>query len=74
MHQLGEPVTRSGRSGYTKVTRGRRAANGAIGMFVPRDAIRERCARYMSQKKPALRGPILHDENHTIVAKAAPRQ
>ena len=53
----------------TKITRGRRAVNGAIGLFVPRDVIRERCARYMSKGKPALRGPLLHDEDYTIVAK-----
>jgi group II intron reverse transcriptase/maturase len=53
----------------TKITRGRRAVNGAIGLFVPRDVIRDRCARYMSKGKPALRGPLLHDEDYTIVAK-----
>ena len=53
----------------TKITRGRRAVNGAIGLFVPRDVIRQRCARYMSKGKPALRGPLLHDEDYTIVAK-----
>jgi hypothetical protein len=40
-----------------------------IGLFVPRDVIRERCARYMGKGKPALRGPLLHDEDYTIVAK-----
>jgi Type II intron maturase len=53
----------------TKITRNRRAVNGVIGLFVPRDVIRERCARYMSKGKPALRGPLLHDEDYTIVAK-----
>jgi group II intron reverse transcriptase/maturase len=53
----------------TKITRGRRAVNGAIGLFVPRDVIRDRCARYLSKGKPALRGPLLHDEDYTIVAK-----
>ncbi|MEV6741480.1 reverse transcriptase domain-containing protein [Streptomyces sp. NPDC051104] len=53
----------------TKITRNRRAVNGAIGLFVPRDVIRDRCARYMSGGKPALRGPLLHDEDFTIVAK-----
>ena len=52
-----------------KITRGRRAVNGAIGLFVPRDVIRDRCARYMSKGKPAQRGPLLHDEDYTIVAK-----
>jgi group II intron reverse transcriptase/maturase len=53
----------------TKITRGRRAVNGAIGLFVPRDVIRDRCARYLRKGKPALRGPLLHDEDYTIVAK-----
>jgi len=53
----------------TKITRGRRMVNGKIGLFVPRDVIRERCARYMSKGKPAMRGPLLHDEDFTIVAK-----
>jgi hypothetical protein len=52
-----------------KITRGRRAVNGAVGLFVPRDVIRDRCARYMSKGKPAQRGPLLHDEDYTIVAK-----
>jgi group II intron reverse transcriptase/maturase len=52
-----------------KITRGRRAVNGAIGLFVPRDVTRDRCARYMSKGKPALRGSLLHDEDYTIVAK-----
>jgi hypothetical protein len=52
----------------TKITRGRRAVNGAIGLFVPRDVIRERCSRYLSKGKPALRGSLLHDEDYTIVA------
>jgi group II intron reverse transcriptase/maturase len=53
----------------TKITRGRRAVNGVVGLFVPRDVIRDRCARYMNKGKPAQRGPLLHDEDYTIVAK-----
>jgi hypothetical protein len=53
----------------TKITRNRRAVNGAIGLFVPKDVIRQRCARYMSKGKPAQRGPVLHDDDFTIVAK-----
>jgi Type II intron maturase len=49
--------------------RGQRAVNGAIGLFVPRDVIRQRCTRYMSKGKPAQRGPLLHDTDFTIVAK-----
>jgi hypothetical protein len=53
----------------TKITWNRRAVNGAIGLFVPRDVIRRRCVCYMSKGKPAQRGPLLHDEDYTIVAK-----
>ena len=53
----------------TKITGNRRSINGSIGLFVPRAAIQERCVRYMSKGKPAQRGPLLHDEDFTIVAK-----
>jgi group II intron reverse transcriptase/maturase len=49
--------------------RGQRAVNAAIGLFVPKQVIRQRRARYMSQEKPAQRGALLHDDNFTIVAK-----
>jgi hypothetical protein len=51
-----------------KITDRRRMVNGTIGLFVPRTAIRERCARYMSKGVPAQRGPLLFDEDFTIVA------
>ena len=53
----------------TKITRNRRAVNGAIGLFVPKTVIRQRCALYMSKGKPAQRGALLHDDDFTIVAK-----
>jgi group II intron reverse transcriptase/maturase len=53
----------------TKITAGRRSVNGAIGLFVPKTVIRERCARYMSKGQPAQRGPLLFDDDFTIVAK-----
>lgn len=53
----------------TKITRQRRAVNAAIGLFVPREVIRNKCAAYMNRGKPALRGPMLHDDDFTIVAK-----
>jgi group II intron reverse transcriptase/maturase len=52
----------------TKITRGRRAINGVVGLFVPSSAIRERCARYTKGGKPAPRGPLLHDEDFSIVS------
>src|SRR4051794_10228333 len=48
--------------------RGQRSVNGAIGLFVPRPVIRQRCALYLSKGKPAQRGLLL-DEDFTIVAK-----
>ena len=53
----------------TKITRGRRMVHGKIGLFVPRDVIRERCTRYTKRGKPAMRGLLIHDEDYTIVAK-----
>ena len=55
----------------TKLTKGRRAVNGAIGLFVPRDVIRQKCANYMRGGQPAQRGQLLHDQDFTIVAKYA---
>jgi Reverse transcriptase (RNA-dependent DNA polymerase)/Type II intron maturase len=55
----------------TKITRHRRAVNGAIGLFVPQTVIRQRCALYTSNGKPAQRGVLLHDDDYTIVAKYA---
>jgi AI2M/AI1M-like, HNH endonuclease/Reverse transcriptase (RNA-dependent DNA polymerase)/Type II intron maturase len=53
----------------TKISRNRRAVNAAIGLFVPRTVIRQRCVLYMSKGRPALRGALLHDDDFTIVAK-----
>ena len=53
----------------TKITRNRRAVNGAIGLFVPRDRIRQWCTLYMDKGKPAQRGALLHDDDFTIIAK-----
>lgn len=53
----------------TKISRNRRAVNAAIGLFVPRDVIKQRCALYMQKGKPAQRGALLHDDDFTIVAK-----
>jgi Type II intron maturase len=52
----------------TKITRGRRAVNGAIGLFVPTDVIRQGCALYLRKGHPAQRGALLHDDDFTIVA------
>lgn len=49
--------------------RGRRSVNGAIGLFVPKSVIRQRCALSLSKHQPAQRGALLGDEDFTIVAK-----
>jgi group II intron reverse transcriptase/maturase len=53
----------------TKLTRGRRAVNGVMGLYVPNAVIRERCARYMRNGSPAARGQLFHDSDFTIVGK-----
>jgi hypothetical protein len=53
----------------TKIIRGRRAVNGAIGLRVPRDAIESKCALYMQRGQPAQRPHMLHDDDFTIVGK-----
>jgi hypothetical protein len=49
--------------------RGQRSVNGAIGLFMPKTAIRQQCARYMRDGKPAQRPQMLADDDFTIVAK-----
>jgi hypothetical protein len=46
-------------------SKGRRAVNGAIGLFVPRELIRQKCADYMREGTSAQRGPLLHDQDFT---------
>ncbi|MGW4898762.1 reverse transcriptase domain-containing protein [Kitasatospora sp. NPDC004240] len=52
----------------TKLTGVRRSANGIIGLFVPRQVVRQRSAMYMSGGKPAPRGVLHHDSDFSIVA------
>ncbi|MFL4909307.1 reverse transcriptase domain-containing protein [Streptomyces sp. MMS24-I2-30] len=53
----------------TKITSGKRSANGRVGLFVPGAVIRNRCASYMSKGKPTHRGLLMHDQDFTIVAR-----
>ncbi|MFE2729449.1 reverse transcriptase domain-containing protein [Kitasatospora sp. NPDC059327] len=50
-----------------KISGGRRATNGKIGLYVPRDVIRKRCASYMRKGKPAELGLRIHDSDFSIV-------
>ncbi|MGW0643874.1 reverse transcriptase domain-containing protein [Streptomyces badius] len=52
----------------TKLTGTRRSTSGIIGLYVPRDVIRQRCASYMSGGKPVQRGVLHHDSDFSIVA------
>jgi hypothetical protein len=51
----------------TKITRGRRAANGVIRLRVPRSVIKAKCAPYLRRGKPAHRSQIINYDDHTIV-------
>jgi group II intron reverse transcriptase/maturase len=52
----------------TKVTRGRRSANGGVGLRVPRDVIKAKCAPYLKLGKPEVRSRLVNEDDHTIVA------
>jgi len=52
----------------SKVTRGRRAANGVVGLRVPLDVIKTKCAPYLKRGKPAHRSPLTNAHDHTIVS------
>ncbi len=51
------------------ITGGRRAANGAIGLRVPRDMIKTKCARYMQRGKPERRPGLMNEEDHAIISR-----
>ncbi|MFD4605357.1 reverse transcriptase domain-containing protein [Streptomyces sp. NPDC058464] len=53
----------------TKLTGGRRTVNGGIGLYVPRDVIRQRCMLYMCGGKPTHRSILIHDSDYTIMMK-----
>ncbi|SQD93578.1 RNA-directed DNA polymerase [Parafrankia sp. Ea1.12] len=50
-----------------KITRGRRAANGAIALRVPSAVVKAACAPYMMRGKPERRPWLVNDDDHTIV-------
>jgi group II intron reverse transcriptase/maturase len=51
-----------------KISRDRRMVNGVVGLYVPKDVIRERCARYKKKGKPERRSAMLHDTDFSIVS------
>jgi group II intron reverse transcriptase/maturase len=51
----------------TRLTRGRRSANGIIALRVPRDVITAQCARYRQQGKPWHRSRLQNLDDYDIV-------
>ncbi|MDM4719169.1 reverse transcriptase domain-containing protein [Micromonospora sp. WMMA1363] len=51
-----------------RIVRGRRSANAAIGLRVPKDVIKAKCSRYLASGKPAHRGALIHNDDHPIIA------
>ena len=49
---------------------GRRAANGVIGLRVPDDVIKAKCARYMQRGTPMHRSELMNEEDHAIVGRS----
>ncbi len=48
---------------------GRRAANGVIGLRVPDDVIKAKCARYMQRGNPMHRSELMNEEDHAIISR-----
>ena len=46
---------------------GRRSLNGRVGLRVPIDVIRQRCARYEKYGKPIHKAGLIHDDDYSIV-------
>jgi hypothetical protein len=51
-----------------QATRGQRHVNGQIWLRVPRTVIKAKCAPYLQRGEPARRTPLLHRDDHDIVA------
>src|SRR3989454_3413248 len=47
----------------------RRSANGRIGLLVPLDIVESKCALYQQAGKPIHRGPMLSDDDFTIIER-----
>lgn len=52
-----------------KLTGGRRAVNGVIGLRVPRAAIKAKCASYMQRGQPARRTQMVNLDDHAIISR-----
>jgi hypothetical protein len=51
-----------------RIVRGRRSANAAIGLRVPKDVINAKCAPYLARGNPTHRGALINNDDYTIVA------
>jgi group II intron reverse transcriptase/maturase len=51
-----------------KLTGKRRSINGTVGLRVPRDVIKAKCAPYLKHGKPERRNHMVNDDDYTIVA------
>jgi len=51
-----------------RIVGGRRAANAAIGLRVPREVITAKCAPFLRRGKPAHRGALIRSDDYSIVA------
>ena len=51
-----------------RIVRGRRSANAAIGLRVPKDVIKAKCAPYLARGNPTHRGALINNDDYTIVA------
>jgi len=51
-----------------KITRGRRATNGSVGLRVPRAVIKAKCAPYLKLGKPEYRPPLMNLDDHLIIS------
>ncbi|MEU8695016.1 reverse transcriptase domain-containing protein [Streptomyces sp. NPDC048665] len=56
------------RYGNSKITRGRRAVNGTIGLHVPRSVVSAKCTPYMLRGKPAYRPELVNEDDRVIVS------
>ena len=51
------------------IASGRRAVNGVIGLRVPDDVIKAKCARYMQRGNPMHRSELMNEEDHAIISR-----
>jgi group II intron reverse transcriptase/maturase len=61
-----EIIVRHG--GARKLTRGRRSANGSIGLRVPITVIKAKCAPYLKLDKPECRPQLMNLDDHQIIS------